>query len=78
MKGESLNNTEEKTFDQLWAFEQGDSLRATTLFLIFDAFANIGGFIWFAQFLFSFFAKGVNRRLYTRQVMSDTYLLKKN
>lgn len=50
----------------------------THLFTALDAAALVGGFIYFVQIIFSTIVKCLNRKLYIRTVLSDSYLLQKN
>ena len=73
-----MNEEQQKVLNQIQAFELGEKIKPNTLFQICDALARIGGFIHTVKSIFSFFVKHLNHKLYTSQVISDTYLLKKN
>lgn len=63
---------------KLETYDVADKIRTTFLFNILDACGRAGGFMYFAHFVFSFFAKCVNRKLYIKQVVTDSYMLLKN
>lgn len=64
--------------EHLIAHDMGARLVRNHVFTALDAAALVGGFIYFIQFLFSTIVKCLNRKLYLKQVLTDSYLLQKN
>lgn len=55
-----------------------ENIKKTWMFAYFDLWAQLGGFIYMVQIVASLFAKCVNRKLYTRHILQDSYLVQKN
>ena len=62
----------------LIAHDSGARLIRNHTFQALDAAALVGGFIYFIQILFSTLVKCLNRKLYIKHVLTDSYLLQKN
>lgn len=60
------------------AHDKGARLVRNHLFTGLDAAALVGGFIYFIQIFFSILVKCYNRKLYIKEVLTDSYLLCKN
>ena len=62
----------------LIAHDVGARLVRNHTFQALDAAALVGGFIYFVQILFSTLVKCINRKLYIKHVLTESYLLQKN
>ena len=58
--------------------DKGARLIRNHLFMYMDAAALLGGFVYFIQMVFSTAVKCYNRKLYVKEVLTDSYLLQKN